>query len=72
MNDTGRTVEFVSFCLEMYSRDKEISGTDAMRHFEQYGVTGYLFANYEVLHTQGWRYIISLIDEFINNRKGEK
>lgn len=72
MNDTEKTVEFVSFCLEMYSRDRKISGADTMRCFERYGVTDYLFLHYEVLHTQGWGYIISVIDEFIANRKESK
>ena len=38
---------------------------------KQYGVLPYLKDNFEVLHTQGHRWLMDEIDEWINNRKNE-
>jgi hypothetical protein len=56
-------VAFVSFCIEMYARQNRLSGADVMRQFEDSGVLDYLFDNYEALHTQGWGYILAMINE---------
>jgi hypothetical protein len=58
-------LEFVSFCIETYARKNRISGADTAERFQNTGVLDYLFANYEMLHTQGAGYILSLIDEFL-------
>jgi hypothetical protein len=56
-------VAFVSFCVEMYARQNRLSGADVMRQFEETRIVEYLFDNYEALHTQGWGYILPLINE---------
>lgn len=71
MNDNTKIVEFVSFCVEMYAKQSETSGADVIMRFEQFGVLDYLFANYEALHTQGWGYIMSTIDDFIADQEAK-
>jgi hypothetical protein len=55
----------------MYADQYDVSGTDVVRKFESAGVLDYLFDNYEVLHTQGWGYLLPLIDDYMNNQKQE-
>lgn len=63
---------FVSFCIEQYKNAKKMSGNEAMKLFDSYGVLNYLAENFEVLHTQSHQWILEDIDEFINIRKKEE
>ncbi|MDR1786059.1 MAG: DUF3791 domain-containing protein [Spirochaetaceae bacterium] len=56
---------FTAFCIETYAREHNISGAGAAEKFEKTGVLDYLFSNYDVLHTQGPRFILPLIDEYM-------
>ena len=60
---------FLSFCIEQYKIEKGITGTEAMRQLNQYGVLDYLNAHFESLHTQSRQWLLEDIDEFINLRK---
>lgn len=62
---------FISFCIEQYKTSKGISGEEAMRLFDHYGVLEYLQACYDVLHTQGHKWLLADIDEFIAHRREE-
>lgn len=62
---------FVSFCIEQYKTAKGISGEEAMCVLNHYGVLEYLEEGYDVLHTQGHRWLLEEIDDFIKNRKKE-
>ena len=62
---------FLSFCIEQYKNSHRMSGGEVATLFEQYGVLPYLEDNFEVLHTQGHRWLMDEIDEWINNRKNE-
>ena len=62
---------FLSFCMEQYKNRHQLSGEEVATLFEQYGVLPYLEDNFEVLHTQGHRWLMDEIDEWINNRKNE-
>ena len=62
---------FLSFCMEQYKNRHQMSGKEVATLFEQYGVLPYLEDNFEVLHTQGHRWLMDEIDEWINNRKNE-
>ena len=62
---------FLSFCMEQYKNKHQISGEEVATLFERYGVLPYLEDNFEVLHTQGHRWLMDDIDEVINNRKNE-
>ncbi len=42
-----------------------------MQVLDQYGVLEYLEDNYGVIHTQGARWIVEDMDEYIENRKNE-
>ena len=46
-----------------------MTGEQAMRTLDQYGVLEYLEADYEPLHTQSAQWIMEDIEEFINKRK---
>jgi len=65
MSDEGK---FLIFCLEMYKAAKKITGRQAITLFKRYGVTDYIMACYEALHTTGTNYIIEDIDLFIKAR----
>lgn len=67
--DNKNSIEFVAFCIEVYARDFELSGTEVSQRFEKLGVLDYLFSNYEALHTQGWGYIKDVINEFAKEQR---
>ena len=46
-----------------------LSGAEAMRQLDEFGVLKYLNDNYEVLHTQSRQWILEDIEEFIQLRK---
>lgn len=60
---------FVSFCIEQYKSAKGLTGAEAMRLLDQYGVLDYLSEHYEILHTQSRQWLLEDIDEFIKLRK---
>ena len=62
---------FLSFCMEQYKNKHQMNGEEVAILFKQYGVLPYLEDNFEVLHTQGHRWLMDEIDEWINNRKNE-
>ena len=65
MDKNTKIVEFVSFCIEMYAKEYDISGSEAAVLLEKKGLLDYLFENYEILHTQGREYIIPLLNDFV-------
>ncbi|MDR3236557.1 MAG: DUF3791 domain-containing protein [Prevotellaceae bacterium] len=56
---------FFVFCLEKYKAFAHISAAETLFVFRKYRVFDYLCEGFEVLHTQGEKYIVSDIDEFI-------
>lgn len=60
---------FISFCIEIYKGKMHLSGAEAMRQLDEFGVLKYLNDNYEVLHTQSRQWILEDIEEFIQLRK---
>ena len=69
MNKQQDISYFVSFCIEQYKNCKHITGEEAMRQLDSYGVLDYLADNYETLHTQSHRWILEDIEEFIKIRQ---
>ena len=67
MNKELDIAYFLSFCMEQYKNKHQMSGEEVAILFEQYGVLPYLEDNFEVLHTQGHRWLMDEIDEWINN-----
>ena len=60
---------FVSFCIEEYKTCRGMSGAAAAAWFEKFGVTDYLMAHFDVLHTLGAAAIMADIDRFIGERR---
>ncbi len=60
---------FLSFCIEQYAKAKDMPTEDVAKLFEQYGITDHFCEFYDVLHTQGHRWIVEEIDGMINERK---
>ncbi len=58
---------FLSFCVEAYKMRHDMSGEAVLNLFDEKGVTQYLMEYYDVLHTQGEKWIVADIDEFIQN-----
>jgi hypothetical protein len=56
----------------MYAGEYAVSGVDVAREFGNAGVWDYLLENYEVLYTQGWRFILPLINDYMNNQTSHK
>lgn len=60
---------FISFCIEQYKHAKQMTGSEVVDLFTQYGVLDYLNEHFEVLHTQSRQWLLEDIDEFIRIRK---
>ena len=65
MDATSKVIEFVSFCIEMYSREYNMAGEVVSSDFEKRGIIDYLFDNYQELHTQGKEFLLPLLHDFI-------
>ena len=63
--------DFVIFCIECYKISKNLTGREIYELFDKYGVIEYLKEGYDVLHTQGDKWIINDIDEFIKIRQAK-
>lgn len=63
---------FISFCIEQYKQAKGITGEEAVRVLNRYGVLAYLNEAYAALHTQGRQWLLAEIDEFIDLRQKEE
>lgn len=60
---------FLSFCIEQYGKKYQLSGDEVVSLFDRYEVLSYLEENFEVLHTQGHRWLMEEIDEKINSKE---
>ena len=60
--------DFIVFCIENYKVYKNINGKEVYDLFEKYGVLQYLEDGYDVLHTQGDKWLMNDIDELLKNR----
>jgi len=65
----NKVQQFELFCLENYRMSKGITGKTALNDFKQYHVFNYLSAGFDVLHTQGKKYIVAEISDYIARRK---
>lgn len=61
--------EFLTYTMESYARIKGISGLQTLALFNDYGVDIFLLEHYDLLHTQGTRYVIDEVQRLINRRK---
>ncbi|MBR0031331.1 MAG: DUF3791 domain-containing protein [Treponema sp.] len=56
---------WLSWCIEEYAAEKNMSSSDVAANFEKTGILEYLSENAEILHTQGRDYILGSIDDFL-------
>jgi len=68
MNKLNKIQQFQLFCLESYRTQIGISGMKALDDFKKFKVFDYLAAGYDVLHTQGKKYILADINDFLQKR----
>ena len=59
---------FAVFCLESYKLHRYMTGKEALKLFEDYGVFDYIREFYDVLHTTGDSYINNDIDIYLRSR----
>jgi Protein of unknown function (DUF3791) len=71
MDNQTKILEFIAYCIEMYAAKHNTSGQLTIERFDKYGVLEYLTDNYEVLHTQGLAYTLSVIEDYITQQGGE-
>jgi hypothetical protein len=57
--------KFLVYCLEIYRREKNLTGKQVLELFKKYGVIDYVMSYYEALHTTGWQYTVEDIDLFV-------
>lgn len=60
---------FISFCIEQDKMHQGLSGSEAMKLFDHYGITEYLTKHYDVLHTQSAQWMMQEIDGIIKQKK---
>ena len=66
MSATG---QFLIYCIEMYRREKCLTGRQTYDLFVQTGADGFVQRCYGALHTTGVSYILSEIDAYIENHR---
>lgn len=63
-----RTMLFKVFCMENYSRIKNLPVISVLHLFSEADVFGFLDETFETLHTQSTAYIIDTISAYIRNK----
>lgn len=69
---SNNVIVFLSFCIERYAKQHDISSSQAYALFRRYGVDTYLTDGFDLLHTQGEEMILHDIELFIRNHKKDK
>ncbi len=64
-NYTDDVAYFTAFCVEMYKNAHSMTGAEVIELFSDHGIMDYLADNYEVLHTQGPKWILAEIYNII-------
>lgn len=57
--------QFLIYCLEMYRREKSLTGREVYDLFSATGTDEYIRRCYGALHTTGERYILADIEGYI-------
>jgi hypothetical protein len=60
-----KEINFLIYCVEIYRREKKLSGAQTLKLFDDYDVTGFILGCYEALHIEGESATIWQIDDFI-------
>ncbi len=65
----NRESEFLIYCMERYRYYRGLSGAEVAGLFEKHRVYAYITRHFEALHTQGDRYIVQDIDDYIISQR---
>ena len=68
MSQRSAIVEFVSFCVEVFAKTKNRSGSSVAKLFAECGAMDYLAVGYDVLHTQGREWLIADLEDYLKVR----
>lgn len=60
--------DFIIFCIESFKEESNFTGKEVYDIFEKYGVIKYLCDGYDMLHTQGNKWLMNDIKEFLKIR----
>lgn len=60
--------EFIIFCIEVFKEGMHLEGGYVYQLFLDNGVLDYLYNGYDMLHTQGDKWLINDILVFLKNR----
>lgn len=60
---------FIAFCMETYKNANNMHGGDVSRLFSETGLTEFLIANFEPIHSQSPQWILEEIDEYLSSCK---
>ena len=63
----SREGKFLIHCMECYRLAKRVSGAAVAELFSRYGLFDYITRYFESLHTNGDRYLVEELDDFIAN-----
>ena len=65
----NNVIVFLTFCIEHYAKQHDMSSSQAYALFRRYRVDTYLIDGFDMLHTQGEKTIMHDIELFIRNHK---
>ena len=68
MTDRAKVAEFISFCIETFAGEKGVSGARVAAVFQACGLIDFLDSGYDLLHTQGERWLLSEMEEYLKKR----
>jgi hypothetical protein len=57
--------KYLVYCIEIYRREKRMTGKQVIGLFKKYGIMDYILSCYEDFHTTAWQYAVEDIDLFI-------
>ena len=60
-------LSFKTFCIELYADRKSIPSNEVFSLFENKGILKMLDEDYELLHGHGFDYVISDIEQIMEN-----
>jgi hypothetical protein len=60
-------LSFKTFCIELYADRKSIPSNEVYTLFENTGILKMLDEDYDLLHGHGFDYVISDIDQIMEN-----
>ena len=61
-------LSFQTFCIELYSEHKNLSGPEVYALFQKTGLFDMLTTDYEDLHGMSFEYLMQLFDEYLEGK----